>query len=453
MLNSTLRLFILLIALPFASSIAQTQNPAARYWFAVGVSKSSPEECRDAFTLALEYDSAFVEAQFHLARSLRLQNKLRAAEKQYRNAYLKSISRQLNDTLSVRILFELTDIYKQSGKWKECESVLRKAKAIERDSLLYNKILIELCKILYSQERYIDVLAELENSPNNRLTIDITENGVDFRTITRENAKKRITDLEMWIANKVDSKKQQEQSQHKIEMEFAAGLGAFQNANWEQATYFFQKTLELDENHREARNKLVNVRNAMKRKKADGLLAHFYTDLDALYERGQTLYRAGRWNECLEIFEKMQSIQPNYRDVAEMIRNIRMSHFQQSNASFQLPRSLPLFHFKAALYWISSCVFVIAALFFVLIIFSPSTRAYVYYKVGKVDLSASVYESLLEQNPGRLKLYIRLADIYLKLGRSDQFALDVFNTIFKLNIVTENRNRIRSILVKAHNNS
>jgi tetratricopeptide (TPR) repeat protein len=83
---------------------------------------------------------------------------------------------------------------------------------------------------------------------------------------------------------------------------------------------------------------------------------------------------------------------------------------------------------------------------FGILLVSPATRARLYLMQGSYSKAAKIYEKLLLKNPGKIKYYPLLANIYLLENRRDKAALKVFETILKLNIYTKKREEINSIM-------
>ena len=73
-------------------------------------------------------------------------------------------------------------------------------------------------------------------------------------------------------------------------------------------------------------------------------------------------------------------------------------------------------------------------------------RARLYMLRGNYAAAALIYENALTKNPGKLKLYPKLAHIYLLSGRNDETAIKVFKTVLKLNLETNERNEMHTIV-------
>ncbi|MDQ7054504.1 MAG: hypothetical protein Q9P14_17060 [candidate division KSB1 bacterium] len=83
---------------------------------------------------------------------------------------------------------------------------------------------------------------------------------------------------------------------------------------------------------------------------------------------------------------------------------------------------------------------------FLLIGFSPLTRARLYTIMGRPLAAARVYERRLEKNPRRLNVYPLLASIYLMLNRQDEKALQVYKKVIQLDLPSPHLSQMNSII-------
>ncbi len=84
---------------------------------------------------------------------------------------------------------------------------------------------------------------------------------------------------------------------------------------------------------------------------------------------------------------------------------------------------------------------------------SDQVRAQVFLFLRDFNRAASIYEKLLQQNPQATGLYPRLAEIYLRTGRSDGNALKVYESILQMSLATRNWDRISSIVAQSKQQS
>jgi hypothetical protein len=87
---------------------------------------------------------------------------------------------------------------------------------------------------------------------------------------------------------------------------------------------------------------------------------------------------------------------------------------------------------------------------FVFLISLPGTRARIHLGRGNPGAAAKIYESKLQRNPRKMKLYLPLANIYLKMQRKDESAIKIYKTILQLNLATEEREKFSEIVAQKY---
>jgi hypothetical protein len=87
---------------------------------------------------------------------------------------------------------------------------------------------------------------------------------------------------------------------------------------------------------------------------------------------------------------------------------------------------------------------------FVFIISLPGTRARIHLWRGNPAAAARIYESKLQRNPRKMKLYLPLANIYLKMQRKDDGAIKIYQTILQLNLATEEREKFSEMVAQRY---
>ena len=76
------------------------------------------------------------------------------------------------------------------------------------------------------------------------------------------------------------------------------------------------------------------------------------------------------------------------------------------------------------------------------VVMSKSLRAQVWALMGMHKKAETIYELQLAQNPGRIKLYGKLAESYLKTKRRDEQPMKVFEMVRKLNLKIKHRQAV-----------
>ncbi len=168
------------------------------------------------------------------------------------------------------------------------------------------------------------------------------------------------------------------------------------------------------------------------------------TDIETLYQKGLFALHNGDWQQAVSAFEKIQLLDTEYKDLRNNLADARFNLIKSQIVKNQKSSS----NGNSTFLVVGSTISVIFLPILGLLILSPVTRAKILFLQGKYDRAATIYEKKLLKNPGTIKLYALLANIYLLTNRSDAKALKVFEMILKLNIFTDRRNEINSIMAK-----
>ncbi|MFQ5604930.1 MAG: tetratricopeptide repeat protein [bacterium] len=276
------------------------------------------------------------------------------------------------------------------------------------------------------------------------------------------------------------------------------GVAAFNNQNWRSALNAFRQVQEIDSMYRDvaalsaqARSQLAQQATAVKKKarlraqaeafveaqdwpnainafeslkkaypaeadldakiskikkalSADAQLE--VTDIETLYEEGVLALQNSDWQKAAAAFEKVALLDSAYRDVQNKLADARFNFNKKRTPA--LPPAAP----KEASQLIR--IGILAALLLILVagiwVASHTVRARFYYWRKQYAKSTAIYEKKLARNPGLIKLYTILAELYLIQDRRDHQALKVFETILKLNIFTDHKKEIQSIVANQY---
>ncbi|MGH7595177.1 MAG: hypothetical protein ACREOI_02445 [bacterium] len=82
--------------------------------------------------------------------------------------------------------------------------------------------------------------------------------------------------------------------------------------------------------------------------------------------------------------------------------------------------------------------------------FMPTIRAYWYRYRRDYEAAALIYERMLQRCPTRVKLYLRLSNIYLQLGQSDERAMKAYQAVLLLNFATPIRETINMLVAQKY---
>lgn len=153
------------------------------------------------------------------------------------------------------------------------------------------------------------------------------------------------------------------------------------------------------------------------------------TRLDSLYQLVRGAIARGDWSGALFDLHKIRMLQSRYRDVDQLFAEARAKLLEKAEAhdTISLNRPTPLLIGGFA-------VVVLAGLMLGFLFLSPVGRARMQRWRGNDNVAALIYESLLARRPSRMKLYPAVAEIYLKMNRCDETALQIYRRVLELNL-------------------
>lgn len=292
-----------------------------------------------------------------------------------------------------------------------------------------------------------------------------------------------------------------------LEIEYSTGLAARQRQHWTYAALVFERILDNDPNFRDTRAQLTEVEAYLKQMSTDSVLAGCYGD--ALYAMDRVDLGMAR-----RALQKIHSLNPNYRDVAEYLAEIEMmlgwnrgvapSQFV-SNMTISLRDSLnrDVLHALRHEDWMRATISfeklkiihpsyrdvedllqerwenmggdtqqktavepgrlddvwpylggafaaVVVLFMFSIVGSAPTLRARYFLWRGNFQRAAIIYEKILERDPARVKYFMPLAEIYLGLGKEDERAVKLYKTVLQLNLVTHQRDAMKTIVAQAY---
>jgi tetratricopeptide (TPR) repeat protein len=240
---------------------------------------------------------------------------------------------------------------------------------------------------------------------------------------------------------------ERERTEATIAQYYADGISAMNSQDFSGALAAFDKVRAINPNYRDVANLLAEIASALEQKARSAEASSRVTvNLDSLYRQALAFQAKGDQQQAAIAFEKLQILQPNYRDVVDRLAVVRTNlnkaqSLQRTPASRTGDHSLLLQGVGVAL--------VIVLAWLGLMIFSPGVRARYYLFRGDYAAAVEIYEKSLDRHPKRVKLYAALANLYLMLGRRDERALEVYKMALRLNMAMEKREEMNSIV--AHN--
>ncbi len=145
-----------------------------------------------------------------------------------------------------------------------------------------------------------------------------------------------------------------------IEVHYQSGVKYFKRGLYDRAIQEFEKTLEMDPQHEEARAYLVQVRELQKTYRPAEARASEKAEIKKLYKEGRRLYRAQEYEKAIDVFNKILSLKPiddfasYYRERSEVLlaakiarekkmeeRQTRLEEKKRSRAARRKKREIP----------------------------------------------------------------------------------------------------------------
>lgn len=168
--------------------------------------------------------------------------------------------------------------------------------------------------------------------------------------------------------------------------------------------------------------------------------------LDSLYQLALAAMQQADWRSAVFNLEKIQLIQPNYRDVVDLLARARANLTASEPSVTAVPDSGSSVFVGGAIAAIGAFVALILLPFIGVILVSSTARVRYHMFRGHYAEAAQIYEKQLARRPGRKKLYLALANLYLRLGRRDEAALRVYEMALQLDLAERHREEINSIV-------
>jgi len=293
----------------------------------------------------------------------------------------------------------------------------------------------------------------------------------------------------------------------RLDVDYYAGTAAQNRGHLTQALFLYERIIETDRNFRDVRRRVAQIERSLKRENLESISARYYADamlaierndlgwaqraleklnrlnpgyqdildliveieaklqatpetvrlkgsppmttilFDSLYQAGLNAATQHDWMQAVINFEKLQLIQPNYPALndrlAESRTNFKATQPTGLNDAVRnsMTKALYLTGGFAAFLLLSVAGFMG---------FSPASRARFQLWRGNGKAAAQIYEKLLRQQPHKVKLYLPLSKIYLRLGRNDEPAMKAYKTVLNLNLATQQRDEINAIVAQKY---
>ena len=361
------------------------------------------------------------------------------------------------------------------------------------DSLLNAETKKKMLAALYEQAVKQASEGNLESAISGFENI-LQQNGGNFK-----DAQTRLETVRQQLAQK--------QLNDKLESEYAAGLAALKARNWTGAILAFENIFKTDRNFREARKRLREAQSGLDLENTETVLARYYTagvaamnkgdlgralaafekvrksdsnyhdvaallaevegalrreaeaavsttpspaapaNVDSLYQAGLAAFESNDWMQALVAFEKVQLLQPNYRDIVDRLAEAR-AHIEIAKRPAVVAKTGE--NGGKALYVGGVLAALVLLPLIGAVVFSPAARARLHLMRGDYVAATQIYEHLLARHPDRVKLYPTLANIYLFMGRRDDSAVKVYKMVLQLHLTTNKRDEMSAIVAQKY---
>jgi len=216
-----------------------------------------------------------------------------------------------------------------------------------------------------------------------------------------------------------------------------------------------EKVFEASSSSRDVRRKLVEVKNGPRSGKIArqtpprAEVVPSYALLDSLYQSALAAMEKEDWRQAAFNLEKIQILQPNYREVIDLFARTRvnLASAGKPEVSAEPQKNTgPNVFVGGAIAAFGAFIALIVLPFIGVILISPTARVHYHIFRGQYAEAAKIYEKLLVRRPSRKKLYPALANLYLRLGRRDEAALKIYEMALQFNLADHNREEINSIV-------
>jgi len=205
------------------------------------------------------------------------------------------------------------------------------------------------------------------------------------------------------------------------------GTLLYRQRRYPEALTEFLKQVELD-----------TAANLPAPKPADGFAA--------LYLQAQRHGAAGAAEKALVIYDSL------LQQVGALAVTARLAGIQaDSHRVWPLSAALaPREQKPNLLYPIGVAATIVLVPLLGLMFFSPTARANFYLWRKNYPAAARIFENMLKRHPKKTNLYAPLAELYLRLGRNDERALKVYQTVLQLNLPTRRRDELNAALAQKY---
>jgi len=409
----------------------------------------------------------------------------------------QSFMQLVENTLASQRLSAAIEAALTSGNTKQAQALLEEIRKKESDE---KKIAALAAKVDSSikVETNRNILAALYEQAQKETAAGNWEAAITtYETLLQQDGAYKDASAKLEVVRQQLTEKQ---IQAQLEEDYAAGMSARREQNWTAAILAFEKVLKVDEKFSEARQRLEEAERHLEEENTEAIVARYYADgvsalnrndlssalaalekarrlnsryrnvadllkeidqrlqqkskpaalatvaseqIESLYQEAIAAAEQNDWMHAVIALEKVQLLQPNYRDAVTRLAEARTQLIIiGKNIAGESGSGSSLLAVGGAI-----AALVIFPLIGVAAL-APATRARFYLLRGNLLAAAQLYEKILSRRPDRVKLYHLLANIYLLMRRHDEQAMKIYKTVLNLNLATQRRDEINAIVAQ-----
>jgi len=232
---------------------------------------------------------------------------------------------------------------------------------------------------------------------------------------------------------------------------YRKGEAALNNGNFKRALADFKNAYSADQRYRDSKRRIADLERRLKDSAELPQVAG--VNSDSLYAQALADAQAADFESALLKLQKIQAAQPDFRDVSALLISLSDSltiSNQKLIAKINQNKKNNTASFSdGQVKYIGGVVAAGMGLFLMFFIaLSPTAHVKYHIFFQNLDKAIKIYEKLLSKRPERLKLYPKLAELYLLKGKTSERAIKVFEMTVRLKLFTPKFDEISAALSK-----
>lgn len=238
---------------------------------------------------------------------------------------------------------------------------------------------------------------------------------------------------------------EQDSTEARVARNYVAGMKAKRQGDYAAARRALRAVQQEQKNFRDAAAQLAEIERELQAQLLPQNDFVLEVSADSLREAARTAAAQEDWKKAAQLYSQLEALEPENLALRKQAEQARVNLLiAQTGLARVEAGGRERDKLQIALF-----IGVILTLVPVLLLaFSFQLRLRYFLKRGELRRAAQLYESVLQRAPQRFKLYPPLADLYLRLQRTDPTAIKVFKAIQQLNLPTPHRAAIDAILAE-----